>query len=315
MAAAPAGQLALQREDWGGVGAGAIQARMGLHTGEVEVQGAHYFGAPLYRCARLMATAHGGQVVLSEAAAVLVRDALPARAGLLDLGAYRLKDLQRPERVFQLTAPGLPADFPALRTLDALPNNLPLQVTSFVGRERELAEAARLLATTRLLTLTGTGGTGKTRLALQAAAEASEGYPDGVWFVDLAPLAAGALVPATALAAVGAPGREGPGAGAPEARLVAHLRPWRALLLLDNCEHVLRGRRPAGGRRAPRLPRGAGAGHQPGAAGRGRGDRLARPLPGPARPRRGARRRRAGGLRGRAPVRRSGPAPRSPPSP
>ena len=183
-------------------------------------------------------------MVLSEATVGLVRDALPARAGLLDLGAYRLEDLQHPERVFQLTAPGLPGEFPALRTLDALPHNLPLQVTSFVGRERELAEAARLLATTRLLTLTGTGGTGKTRLALQAAAEAIEGYPDGAWFVDLAPLAAGALVPDAALAAVGAPGRgDGPGAPeapeAPEARLVAHLRPWRALLLLDNCEHLL----------------------------------------------------------------------------
>ena len=244
--AALAGQRALQREAWGATGP--LRARMGVHLGEVEAypapgaaQGARYLGLPLARCARLTATAHGGQVVLSEAAVALVRDALPPGAGLRDLGEHRLKDLQRPERVFQLAAPGLPGEFPALRTVDALPNNLPLQVTSFVGRERELAEVVRLLATTRLLTLTGTGGTGKTRLALLAAAEAVEGYPDGVWFVDLAPLAAGALVPDAALAAVGAPGRaDGPGApAAPEARLVAHLRPWRALLVLDNCEHVL----------------------------------------------------------------------------
>ena len=110
VAAALAGQLALQREDWGETGP--LRARMGLHTGEVEVQGAHYFGAPLSRCARLMGTAHGGQVVLSEAAVALVRDALPAGAGLLDLGAHRLKDLQRPERVFQLAARGGPAPSP-----------------------------------------------------------------------------------------------------------------------------------------------------------------------------------------------------------
>ena len=209
---------------------------MGLHAGEVERQGAHYFGAPLYRCARLTGTAHGGQTVLSQTAYDLVRDALPDSAGLCDLGEHRLKDLQRPERVFQLLYPELPADFPPLRSLEAVPHNLPLQVTSFVGRERELAEAARLLATTRLLTLTGTGGTGKTRLALQAAAEAIEGYPDGVWFVDLAPLAAAALVPATALAALGAAALPGQ---PPEARLLEHLRSRHALLLLDNCEHVL----------------------------------------------------------------------------
>ena len=144
VAAALAGQLALQREAWGEVGP--LRARMGLHTGEVERQGGHYFGAPLYRCARLTATAHGGQVVLSEAVTVLVRDALPAGAGLRDLGAHRLKDLQAPERVAQLLHPVLPAAFPPLRSLDALPHNLPRQLTSFVGRERELAEVARLLA-------------------------------------------------------------------------------------------------------------------------------------------------------------------------
>jgi len=154
VAAALAGQLALQREPWGETGplrepwgeTGPLRARMGVHLGEVERQGAHYFGAPLYRCARLTGAAHGGQVVLSEVTAALVREALPARAGLRDLGAHRLKDLRQPERVAQLVHPDLPAEFPPLRSLDALPNNLPRQLTSFVGRERELAEVARLLA-------------------------------------------------------------------------------------------------------------------------------------------------------------------------
>ena len=131
VAAALAGQQALHQESWGEVGA--LRARMGVHLGEVEAQGGHYFGAPLYRCARLTAAAHGGQVVLSQATVDLVQDALPAGAGLRDLGEHRLKDLQRPERVVQLTAPDLPADFPPLRSLDARPHNLPLQLTSFVG--------------------------------------------------------------------------------------------------------------------------------------------------------------------------------------
>src|SRR5262245_56223016 len=169
VAAALAGQLALHGEAWGETGP--LRARMGVHLGEVERQGGHYFGAPLYRCARLMGTAHGGQVVLSQATYDLVQDALPEGATLRDLGEHRLKDLQRPERVFQLTAPGLTGEFPPLRSLDALPHNLPLQLTSFVGRERELGEVAALLGTARLVTLTGVGGTGKTRLALQAAAD------------------------------------------------------------------------------------------------------------------------------------------------
>ena len=248
--AALRGQVALQEEAWGETGP--LRARMALHTGEAEVQGAHYFGAPLHRAGRLLATAHGGQTVLSEAAATLVRGALPPGVALRDLGAHPLRDLQQPERVFQLVPPDLPADFPPLRTPEALPHNLPAQVTSFVGRERELAEVARLLAATRLLTLTGTGGTGKTRLALQAAAAglgadgppsgAPDGwpdgwpYPDGVWFVDLAPLAEDTLVPATALAALGAAALPGQPAAS---RLVEHLRTRRALLVLDNCEHVL----------------------------------------------------------------------------
>jgi predicted ATPase len=209
---------------------------MGLHLGEVERQGGHYFGAPLYRCARLTATAHGGQVVLSAAAAELVRGALPEAASLRDLGEHRLRDLAGPERVFQLGHPDLPADFPALRALDVVPHNLPLQLTSFVGRERELAELAHLLAAHRLVTATGPGGTGKTRLALQAAAEALPDAPDGVWLVELAALADPALVPQAVAVAVGV--REEPGR-ALVATLSDALRPKRLLLVLDNCEHLL----------------------------------------------------------------------------
>ena len=242
VAAALAGQLALRREAWDATGP--LRARMGLHLGEVETypapgaaQGARYLGLPLVRCGRLMATAHGGQTVLSEAVTVLVRDALPPGAALRDLGAHRLKDLQRPERVAQLLHPDLPGDFPPLRALDARPHNLPLQMTSFVGREAELAAVAGLLAgAARLVTLTGAGGAGKTRLALQAAADAAEGAPDGVWFVDLAPLTDPDLVPSAALAA--ARGPELPGRG-PLGSLLDHLRPRQALLLLDNCEHLL----------------------------------------------------------------------------
>jgi predicted ATPase len=209
---------------------------MGLHVGEVERQEAHYFGAPLYRCARLMATAHGGQVVLSEAAAALVRDALPAGAGLLDLGEHRLKDLATPERVFQLVHRDLPAAFPALRSLDARPHNLPLQPTSFVGREAELAAVRELLARHRLVTLTGPGGTGKTRLALQVAADVLPEYPDGVWLAELAGLADPALVPPAVAAAAGV--REAPGWPV-LAALTEALRPRRVLLLLENCEHLV----------------------------------------------------------------------------
>jgi predicted ATPase/class 3 adenylate cyclase len=233
-AAALAGQRALRAEPWGATGP--LRVRVGVHLGEVEVQGAHYFGAPLYRCARLTAVAHGGQVVLSEAAVALARDALPAGAGLLDLGEHRLKDLQRPERVAQLLHPALPGEFPPLRSLDALPNNLPVQLTSFVGRERELAEVGRLLAATRLLTLTGTGGTGKTRLALQVAAGELEAFPDGVWVAELAPLADPALVPQAVAAAAGLVGQPGRSA---LATLGDAWRAGRVLLVLDNCEHVL----------------------------------------------------------------------------
>jgi predicted ATPase/class 3 adenylate cyclase len=234
LAAALAAQLALHREPW--PSGDAIRVRMALHTGAAEAHDGDYAGACLNRIGRLLGIGRGGQTLVSQTTYDLVRETLPGGAGLRDLGAHRLRDLTAPEQLFQLLHPELPDAFPPPNSLDARPNNLPLQVTSFVGRERELAEVRELLERSRLLTLTGTGGCGKTRLALQVAAELVDGYPDGVWFVDLAPLADRALVAAAALATLGA--REVPGQE-PLASLVEHLRARQLLLLLDNCEHVI----------------------------------------------------------------------------
>lgn len=184
--AVAAAQRGLQVEPW--PGDAVIRVRMGLHTGdgELDADGA-YVGADVHRAARIGGAGHGGQVVLSATTAALVTSSLPAGMALRDLGEHRLKDLQ-PERLWQLVVDGLPADFPAVRSLDARPNNLPTQLTSFVGRERELAEVDELLQGTRLLTLTGPGGTGKTRLSLQLAAVAADRFPAGTWFVPLEPI-------------------------------------------------------------------------------------------------------------------------------
>jgi predicted ATPase/class 3 adenylate cyclase len=213
-----------------------LRVRMALHTGEADLRGGDYYGAAVNRCARLRAIARGGQALVSQATHELARGAPPAGIGFADLGEHRLRDLAAAERVFQLTASGLPDDFPPLKSLDALPNNLPLQLTSFVGREREQAEVRRLLTTARLVTLTGTGGCGKTRLALQVGAELADAFADGVWFVDLAPLADPALVPQTVAAVLGVHEV----AGRPLLQTVAdHLRGRELLLILDNCEHLL----------------------------------------------------------------------------
>jgi class 3 adenylate cyclase len=161
-----------------------LKVRMALHTGTAEEQDGDYFGPPLNRVARLLSAAHGGQVLLSLATQELVRDQLPGLTSLRDLGEHRLKDLFRPERVFQLVAPELPSAFPPLRTLGAYRNNLPLQPTPLIGREKEVSDVCNLLRgdETHLLTLTGPGGTGKTRLALQAAADLLDDFPDGTCF-------------------------------------------------------------------------------------------------------------------------------------
>jgi predicted ATPase/class 3 adenylate cyclase len=213
-----------------------IRVRMALHTGAAEVRDNDYFGQPLNRVARLLSAGHGGQVLLSLPAEELVRDVLPLDADLKALGEHRLRDLNRPESVFQLLHPDLPALFPPLKSLEGYPNNLPRQLTSFIGREREIAEIRTLLTATSLLTLTGSGGCGKTRLALQAAAEALEAYPDGVWLVELAALADPSLVHQEVASALGL--REQAGKSLMQT-LTDFLKPRRLLLVLDNCEHLL----------------------------------------------------------------------------
>jgi predicted ATPase/class 3 adenylate cyclase len=219
---------------------GPLRVRMALHTGATEEKDGDYFGPPVNRVARLLSAAHGGQVLLSLATQELVRDQLPPDVELRDLGERRLKDLFGPERVFQLMAPGLPSEFPPLRTLEGHPNNLPLQPTLLVGREGEVAEVAERLGgeEVRLLTLTGPGGTGKTRLALQAGADLLEEFDDGVFFVSLATITHPELVPSTIAGSLGL--RESAGQSLTET-LEGYLHHKHLLLILDNFEQVLEG--------------------------------------------------------------------------
>ena len=229
-------QLALA--DPARTGGVALRVRCGVHAGVVERRDNDYYGSPVNRAARIMSAAHGGQVLLSQAVVDSVRAQLPAALSLRDLGRVRLKDLSTPEHVYQLLHVDLRKEFPALRSLEARPNNLPQQATSFIGREKELAELKRLLAKTRLLTLTGSGGCGKTRLSLQVAADSLESFPDGVWLVELAPLADPALIAQTVASVLGL--KEA--LDNPTVRtLTAHLKDQRLLLVIDNCEHLLDG--------------------------------------------------------------------------
>ena len=157
---------------------------MAVHTGAPELREGDYFGLALNRVARLRDAAHGGQILVSLAAEELVRDALPEGTSLRTLGEHRLRDLTRPERVFQILDSRLPDDFPPLRTLDTLPNNLPRHLTSFVGRRSDVAEVRQLITEAPLVTLSGPGGVGKTRLCLQVAAEQLDMYADGAWLVE-----------------------------------------------------------------------------------------------------------------------------------
>ena len=179
-------QRALQARAW--PAGEQVRVRMGVHTGEASRAATGLVGLDVHRAARVAAVGYGGQVLLSETATALVRDRLPPGVSLADLGVHRLKDLGRPEQIFQLQAAGLQAGFPPLRSLDnpALPNNLPAQLARFIGRDREMSEVRALLGSSRLVTLTGAGGCGKTRLGLQVAAELLDGSGDGVWLVELA---------------------------------------------------------------------------------------------------------------------------------
>lgn len=234
LAAALTAQLALVQEAW--PEPIPLRVRMALHTGAVENRDNDYFGPPLNRVARLLSTGHGGQTLLTQATQELLRDSLPPTATLRDLGMHQLKDLARPEQIYQLQHPGLPESFPALKSLSNHPNNLPQQVTSFIGREKELAEVQERLAQTRLLTLTGAGGSGKSRLSLQAAADLLERFPDGVFLVELAPLADPDLVVQTTASVLNF--KDG-GKQPILTSLTEALRAKSLLLLLDNCEHVL----------------------------------------------------------------------------
>lgn len=240
VAAALAAQRALAAEPWGETGP--IRVRMALHTGTADLHpgehkaGEYMSGLTLSHTARLLSVAHGGQILVSNATQELVRNDLPSLMELRNLGLHRLRDLTRAEHIYQVVAQDLPDTFPALRSLEVVPNNLPRKLTTFIGREREIAEAKRLLAETHLLTITGPGGSGKTRLSLEIAASLLAEYCDGVWLAEFAPLTDAARVPQVLATTLGV--REE--AGRPLlTTLVDHLRSKRVLLLFDNCEHLI----------------------------------------------------------------------------
>jgi predicted ATPase/class 3 adenylate cyclase/Tfp pilus assembly protein PilF len=231
-------QLALHSESWPEE-IGEIKVRMALHSGATEERADDYVGPALNRVARLLSTGHGGQVLLTFATAKLVRDSLPVEVSLLDMGEHCLKDLTTPEHIFQLVTADLPTTFPPLKTLDNRPNNLPVQPTPLVGRVKELAELQEMLGReeARLATLTGPGGTGKTRLGLQVAAEVLDDYRDGVWFVDLSPLMDSGLVVPTIASVLDV---KETGGGQPIIdTLKEYLKGKSMLLVLDNFEQVV----------------------------------------------------------------------------
>ncbi len=228
-------QRILQSEAWTPA---PIKVRMGIHTGTAQLNDEKQYSgyATLASTQRIMSAGHGGQVLLSGATRELVRDMLPINSELQDLGEKRLKDLLRPEHLYQLNVPGLLTIFPPLKTLDLFPNNLPVQLTSFIGRENEIAEVKQELESHHLVTLTGSGGTGKTRLSLQVAADLLDHFDHGVWFVELAPLTDPQLIPQTILSVIGI--SEQPGK-TPLELLQEYLHEKKTLIVLDNCEHLI----------------------------------------------------------------------------
>ncbi len=229
VAAAVEAQTTLAAEGW--ADGTSLRVRMGMHTGAAEERDGDYFGTPVHQAARLMAVGHGEQVLCSAVTAGLIG----ADVRVIDLGEHRLRDLSGASRVFQVCAAGLPVEFPPLRTVDAAPGNLPVLSTSFVGRDAEVTELVGLARTHRLVTLTGVGGVGKTRLALQVAAELVGEFRDGVWLVELAPVGDPTAVAETAAMVLGI----NPQAGTSVVETVARSLSGRQLLVVDNCEHVL----------------------------------------------------------------------------
>jgi predicted ATPase len=228
-------QQRLAAEAWGD--SGPLRARLAIHTDEGKMRApGEYMNQPLNRCARLMAVAHGGQVLISDTTAALTRGKLPEGTELLDLGEHRLRDLAEPMRVFQLVHPDLRREFPPIRSLDALPGNLPPQLTSFVGRYEEQEAIAKAVDVWRLLTLTGTGGVGKTRLAVQVAAEVLDRFADGAWFCELAAADDGTAMAQVISATLGCQQRAGLSLAE---SVVEYLNGRELLLILDNCEHLL----------------------------------------------------------------------------
>jgi predicted ATPase/class 3 adenylate cyclase len=234
--AALASQRSLRDATWGETGP--LRVRMALHAGTAEARDGDYFGPALNRVARILAIAHGGQVICSAVAAVLARDDLPADVDLVDLGSHRLRDIDRPEQVYQVAVDDLERVFPPLRSLSTRRSNMPVQLTSFVGREKELADVAALIERHRLVTVIGTGGTGKTRLMLEAAGQLIDRFPDGIWLAELAPLGDPSQIPSEVARALGSP--EVPGIPA-IATVTAFLADKELLLLLDNAEHLVDG--------------------------------------------------------------------------
>jgi predicted ATPase/class 3 adenylate cyclase len=249
--AASTAQAALAAEAW--PDKAPVRVRMAVHTGEAVERDGDYFGPAVNRAARLMAMGHGEQVLVSHTTEQLVSGSLATGLDFTDLGEHRLRDLSRPERIFQLRAPGCETEFPPLRSLDAARTNLPVQLTSFVGRDDDVKIVGTLVGEHRVVTLTGVGGVGKTRLALQVAAEQLDAFPDGVWLIELAPLGESSRVVEALAAALSV---EPTPAKTIEQAILDKLKSSSVLLVLDNCEHLLdEARRIVGNlvRAAPRV--------------------------------------------------------------
>jgi len=235
--AATKAQQDFQNEKWEDV---PVKVRIGIHTGEGELQedGQYQGYLALSQVQRIMSCGHGNQTLLSRPTETLLRGQLPDGIDLLDMGRHNFKGVPQAVRVFQVNVPGLQQEFLPLRTFDILPNNLPAQLTSFVGREKELEDVKRLLKDTHMLTLIGPGGTGKTRLSIQAANDVLSQYPDGVWMVDLAPILDPLLVPRTTAITIGL--RNEPQRPVID-MLCDYLAKKKMLIILDNCEHLVDG--------------------------------------------------------------------------